>query len=127
VTEPAAPTPRELEILKVLWDLGPVSVRDVYRRLAEAQDDDLAYNTVQTLLRIMETKGLVKHHLDGRAFIYTPTYSREESVRGFVDRVFDGAAEQLVMTLLSAERLSHQELERLQHMIQDARKKKSPR
>lgn len=127
MTEPAAPTPRELEILKVLWDLGPASVRDVYRRLAEAQDEDLAYNTVQTLLRIMETKELVKHHLEGRAFIYTPTYSREESVRGFVDRVFDGAADQLMLTLLRAEQLSHQELDQLQQMIQEARKKKNPR
>jgi predicted transcriptional regulator len=125
VTELPAPTPRELEILKVLWDLGPVSVRDVYRRLAGAQDEDLAYNTVQTLLRIMETKGLVKHHLEGRAFIYTPTYSREESVRGFLDRVFDGAADQLVLTLLRSEQVTPHELERMQQLIQEARKNRS--
>lgn len=125
MTELPAPTPRELEILKVLWDLGPVSVRDVYRRLAGAQDEDLAYNTVQTLLRIMETKGLVKHHLEGRAFIYTPTYSREESVRGFLDRVFDGAADQLVLTLLRSEQVTPHELERMQQLIQEARKNRS--
>ena len=62
------PTPRELEILKALWDHGPSGVREVYQILAEAQDEDLAYNTVQTLLRIMEDKGLVKHHVEGRAF-----------------------------------------------------------
>jgi predicted transcriptional regulator len=111
-----------MEILKVLWEAGPSSVRDVYRRLA--QDEDLAYNTVQTLMRIMEDKGLVEHDVEGRAFIYAPIYSREESVRGFLDRVFDGAADQLVMTLLRSERLSAQELERLQEMIQAARKKK---
>jgi len=112
-----------MEILKILWDLGPVSVRDVYRRMAARED--LAYNTVQTLLRIMEDKGLVQHHVEGRAFIYTPTYSREESVNGFLDRVFDGAAEQLVLTLLTSERLSSQDLERLHAMIQTARKKKA--
>ena len=53
------PTPRELEILKVLWEQGPSSVRSVHRQLARGQDEDLAYNTVQTLLRIMEDKGLV--------------------------------------------------------------------
>jgi len=80
-------TPRELEILKVLWEIGPAGVREVYRRLAEAQEDDLAYNTIQTLLRIMEDKGLVQHRVDGRAFIYTPLYSREQSLSGFVERV----------------------------------------
>lgn len=123
MTEPAAPTPRETEILKILWELGPVSVREVYRRMAARED--LAYNTVQTLLRIMEEKGLVQHHVEGRAFIYTSAYSREESVNGFLDRVFDGAADQLVMTLLSSQRLSTQELERLQGMIQAARRKKA--
>jgi predicted transcriptional regulator len=112
-----------MEILKVLWETGPVGVREVYRRLlAQTQDGDLAYNTVQTLLRIMEEKGLVTHHLEGRAFIYTPLYTREKSVQGFVDRVFDGAAEQLVMALLQSERLSPKELERLQSLIADARK-----
>ncbi len=120
MSEPLAPTPRELEILKVLWETGPSSVREVFRRLA--RDEELAYNTVQTLLRIMEEKRLVRHHVEGRAFVYTPLYSREESVRGFLDRVFDGAAEQLVMTLLRSERLSRQELERLQEMIEAARK-----
>jgi predicted transcriptional regulator len=125
VTESSAPTPRELEILKVLWEIGPASVRDVYRRMA--QREELAYNTVQTLLRIMEEKGLVRHHVEGRAFIYTPTYSREESVCGFLDRVFDGAADELVLTLLRSERLSAQELERLHAMIQEARKRKVSR
>jgi predicted transcriptional regulator len=124
VTEPQAPTPREQEILKILWEAGPSSVRDVYRHMAK--QEDLAYNTVQTLLRIMEDKGLVRHHVAGRAFVYTPIYTREESVRGFLDRVFDGAADQLVMTLLGMERLSPQELERLQAMLQAARKRRTP-
>ena len=92
------PTPRELVILKVLWEYGPSSVRRVHRYLARFED--LAYNTVQTLLRIMEEKQLVRHHVEGRTFIYTPRYSRDESAARFLDRVFDGAADQLVLSLL---------------------------
>jgi predicted transcriptional regulator len=127
MAEAAAPTPRELEILKVLWEIGPASVRDVYRRLAQAQEEELEYNTVQTLLRIMEEKSLVQHQVEGRAFIYSPLYTREASVRGFLNQVFDGATDQLVMTLLRTERLSARELERLQAMIEEARQKKAAR
>ena len=125
--EPAVPTPREMEILKVLWEHGPCSVRDVYRYLSE--DEDVAYNTVQTMLRIMEEphKGLVKHHVDGRAFVYKAVYTREASVRGFLDRVFDGAAHELLLTLLRTERISQVELDQLHSMIQDARKRKASR
>ena len=123
--ESAVPTPREMEILKVLWEHGPCSVRDAYRFMA--QDEDLAYNTVQTMLRIMEDKGLVKHHVDGRAFVYKAVYTREASVRGFLDRVFDGAADELLLTLLRTERISQEELDKLHSMIQDARKRKASR
>jgi predicted transcriptional regulator len=115
------PTARELEILKVLWDHGPASVRTVYRQLN--QDNDLAYNTVQTLLRIMEEKGLVTHVVDGRTFIYSASYSRDESAARFLERVFDGAADQLVMSLLRREKIPPDELERLHAMIGAARRK----
>ena len=120
----AQPTPRELEILKALWDHGPSGVREVYQILAEAQDDDLAYNTVQTLLRIMEDKGLVKHHVAGRAFIYTPLFSREQSVSSYVERVFNGAASEMVATLLNNERLPAKELERIQELINEAKRRR---
>jgi predicted transcriptional regulator len=126
VVESAIPTPREMDILKVLWEHGPCSVRDVYRLLAE--HEDIAYNTVQTMLRIMEErKGLVKHHEEGRAFVYTAVYTREASVRGFLDRVFDGAADELVLTLLKSERISYGELDRLHSLIQEARRRKGAR
>jgi len=123
VNESPSPTPREMEILKVLWELGPSSVRGVHRQLA--QFEDLAYNTVQTLLRIMEEKGLVRHHSEGRTFIYTPRFSRDESAARFLERVFDGAADQLVLSLLRSERVSQVELERMQKMITEARQKKA--
>ena len=123
------PTGRELEILKVLWEHGPSSVRVVYRILLEQQPDgkDLAYNTVQTLLRIMEVKGLVSHSLEGRAFVYAPCYSRDQSAARFLDRVFDGVASQLVASLLQAERIPPEELERMQTLIADARRQRTGR
>ncbi len=121
------PTPRELEILKVLWEQGPCSVREVHRRLA-ADEPDLAYNTVQTLLRLMEDKkGLVSHHLDGRTFVYTPQFTRDDSTARFLDRVFDGAAAQLVQSLLRSERVSAEELDRMQTLIAAARRKNARR
>lgn len=116
------PTPRELEILKILWDRGPSTVRDVYRHLVQTEPD-LAFNTVQTFLRIMEDKALVGHEVERRTFIYSGRYTREESASRFLDRVFDGLASQLVQTLLSSERVPPAELERMQTLINAARKK----
>jgi BlaI family transcriptional regulator, penicillinase repressor len=118
------PTGRELDILKVLWEHGACSVKAVHRHLDE---DDLAYNTVQTMLRIMEDKGLVGHHVEGRAFIYAPRYSRDDSASGFLDRVFDGAASQMVLSLLRAERISPAELDRMRTMIDEVRRGRAKR
>jgi predicted transcriptional regulator len=119
-----APTGRELEILKVLWEQGPSSVRVVYKHMLAAQPEgkDLAYNTVQTLLRLMEEKGLVSHRVNGRAFVYEAAYSREQSATRFLDRVFDGAASELVLSLLRSERVPADELDRLHQLISEARK-----
>jgi len=128
VADLPSPTGRELEILKVLWELGPSSVRAVHRHLlARIPDKDLAYNTVQTLLRLMEDKGLVRHHVEGRTFIYTPRYSRDDSAARLLDRVFDGGADQLVLSLLRSEKIPAEELERMQAMINEARRKKKAR
>jgi predicted transcriptional regulator len=129
VDDTRAPTGRELEILKLLWEQGPSSVRTVYRAMLGQQPEgrDLAYNTVQTLMRLMESKGLVASRLEGRAFIYTPLYSREQTAARFLDRVFDGAASQLVASLLEAERIPPEELDRMQALIADARRKRGGR
>ncbi len=75
--EETTPSGREMDILKVLWELGPASVREVCRRMCP--NHELAFNTVQTLLRIMDHKGLVSHKQQGRTFIYTPRYSRDRA------------------------------------------------
>jgi predicted transcriptional regulator len=117
----AAPTERELEILKILWDLGEASVRQVCDVMN--QQEDLAQNTVQTFLRMMEDKGLVSHTVEGRSFIYRPLYSREKTVSRFVQRVFDGALDQLVMSALSAKKLSKQEIAAIEAVIDGEKKR----
>ena len=117
------PTARELEILKVLWEHGPKSVSDVHRLLKTGDGKHPHLNTVQTLLRLMEAKGLVTHTAEGRTFIYAPVFSREESAARFLDRVFDGAASQLVLSLLKAERIPPDELEQMRQLIAQAKKK----
>jgi predicted transcriptional regulator len=116
-----SPTPREMEILKVLWDQGPSSVRDVHVAIQETASEPTAYNTVQTMLRIMESKQLVNHHVEGRTFIYSSRFSREESAARFLDRVFDGAASELMLSLIRAERVTADELERMSDLIAQAR------
>ena len=121
MNEQRTPTGRELDILKVLWEYGPASVRVVFQHLNTQRIKDLAYNTVQTLLRIMEDKGLVTHHVEGRTFIYQPCFSRDDSAVHFLDRVFDSSAAELVQSLLRREKVSPAELEQMWAMIAAAR------
>jgi predicted transcriptional regulator len=122
LNELPTPTPRELEILKILWEQGPSSVRVVHRQML-LREPELAYNTVQTMLRLMEGKGLVSHELEGRTFIYQSLFSRDESAARFLARVFDGAASQLVQSLLREEQISAEELDQMHAMIAKARRK----
>jgi predicted transcriptional regulator len=117
-----APTDRELEILKVLWDIREGSVRDVHSRLVE--ESGLHFNTIQTQLRIMDTKGLVAHRRDGRTLLYRPLCTREQVSSRFLHKVFDGAVSELVLNMLSSEKLSEKELLNLESLIATARQKK---
>jgi BlaI family penicillinase repressor len=119
------PSERELEILKVLWELGAASVREVHERLCPK--GELAFNTVQTQLRIMDKKRLVAHRAQGRTFVYTPRHSRERVTSRFLQRVFDGALDQLVLTVLRAQETGPEELRELEQLIAQARKAKRPR
>ncbi len=116
----SAPTQRELEILKILWDFGPASVRDVHERMTA--HDPLAQNTVQTFLRIMEDKGLVEHVAAGRAFIYKPLYTRQRTVSRFLQTVCDGAVDQLVLHAVTDRGLTEGECRELERLIDNARK-----
>ena len=87
----------------------------------------MAQNTIQTMLRLMAAKGLVTYAPDGRTFVYTARFSRDESAARFLDSVFDGAASDLVSSLLRAERVSPTELDAMRTLIDDARHKNSRR
>jgi predicted transcriptional regulator len=120
------PSGRELEILKILWESGPASVREVHERMCP--DGELAYNTVQTLLRIMDEKGLVRHEKRGRTFVYIPRHTRQRETSRLLDKVFDGALDQFVVSLINSKNTSADELKRLEKIIADARRRKeSPR
>jgi predicted transcriptional regulator len=119
------PTPRELDVLKALWALGAGSVREVHEKMCP--EGELAFNTVQTLLRIMDEKGLIRHRASGRTFIYEPIYRRDWVTSRLLHRVFDGALDQAVLSLLQAKNATDAELRELERMIASARKQKASR
>lgn len=118
-----APTERELEILKVLWELKEGSVREVHLQLVD--QTGLHFNTIQTQLRIMDEKGLVAHRRDGRTMLYRPICTRAHVSSRFLHKVYDGAVNELVLNMLSSEKLSAKELSELEAIVAEARKKKS--
>jgi predicted transcriptional regulator len=120
--EESTPTGRELDILKVLWELGSGSVRQIRERMCP--NGELAFTTVQTLLRIMDDKGLVSHKSQGKTFIYTPRYSRERATSRFVQQVFDGAMDQVIVSMLSTSDASPEELKELEKIIAQNRRHK---
>ena len=114
------PTERELQILKVLWERGEATVREVYEDLRD--DLPIVQNTVQAFLRIMEDKGLVTHTTRGRSFVYRATLRRDETserlLSGVLDGVFDGALDALVASAFSLKRPSEDELARLRELLE---------
>lgn len=117
-----SPTERELDILKVLWELGESKVRDIHQAMNATEP--CAFTTVQTLLRIMAGKGLVAQHAEGRTLFYRPLYSREQVTSRFLDRVFDGAIDQFVLNMLHAEQVSPEQMRDLERLIAKARRAK---
>src|SRR5439155_13874964 len=105
--------------------LGSGSVREVHEHVCPAVP--LAFNTVQTLLRIMEDKGLVEHRSEGRTFIYAPKHSRERVASRFLNKVFDGALDQFVLSILRTKDADADELKDLERLIAKARRDKRER
>jgi predicted transcriptional regulator len=118
------PTDRELEALKVLWDRGEATVRDVGDALNQ-RGAELAYTTVLSLLQVMEQKGLVTHRRIGKAYVYSATIERSKTFRelagGFLERVFDGAVDEYLVHALESRQLKPEELDELEAMIAKAR------
>lgn len=117
-------TERELDVMSVLWEHGPSTAAEVRHRLA----DDLAYNTVLSMLRILEEKGYVAHREEGRAHRYFPLVARDEAGSSALDRlkntIFGGSAELLLTHFVRDRNLNAEELRRIRRAL-DARLRES--
>jgi BlaI family transcriptional regulator, penicillinase repressor len=105
-------TELELEIMKVVWDLEKATVRDVYETLLKRRK--VAYTTVMTMMKILEQKKYLKKNQTDRAHVYQPAQPRRQvigaMVRDFVNRVFNGSAEPLLVHLVEEHDLSKKDL-----------------
>lgn len=110
--------------MKVVWKLGPATVRQVYEDLLERRK--IAYTTVMTMMNILETKGFLKKKQGEKAFVYAPSKPERQvlraMVREFVDRVFNGAAEPLLVHLVEDDQLTAKDLDEIRGMIDGGRK-----
>ena len=109
----------QLQIMKVLWQQGRATARDVTSALQERVD--IAHSTVQTLLRKLEAKKAVGHDVEERTFVFYPLMAEEQVTRtathDLLSRVFDGSAYGLVACLVRNENLSSKELERIRQLV----------
>ena len=115
------PTDRELTILRILWDMGPSTVREVN----EAMDKDrpTGYTTTLKLMQIMTEKGLLVRDESDRTHVYKANVAEErmqkQLVGDMLERVFSGSAEKLVMRALSAKKVSAKELAKIRRMVDE--------
>src|SRR5271167_979113 len=114
-------TSQELEIMKIVWQSGASTVRDVYESLLERRK--IAYTTVMTMMNILEQKGYLKKKQKDRAYVYQAARPQKQVIRGmvreFVDRVFNGSAEPLLLHLVEDRRLSEQDLEEIRRILRE--------
>lgn len=115
------PTPAELEILRVLWERGPSTVRDVHETLE--RERPTGYTTVLKLMQIMTDKALVTRDESARAHVYAARVPASDTqgqmVRDLLDRAFGGSALKLVMHALSARKASRAEIARIRRMLDE--------
>jgi BlaI family transcriptional regulator, penicillinase repressor len=113
------PTESELEILRVLWERGEATVRDVHEELSKTKD--AGYTTTLKLMQIMHEKGMVKRDESNKTHKYVPLISREKTQKQFVgkmiDTLFQGSSSQLVMQALGNHKASKEELDEIQKLI----------
>lgn len=120
------PTPAELEVLRVIWQRGPSTVREVMRELN--RDRPRAYTSVMSLMTVMAEKRLLTQKPKGRAFVYSAKVSqagtRSEIVKDLLSRVFDGSASALVTHLLEEAKCDSEELDEIRRTISEFGRKK---
>jgi len=115
-------TPQELEIMKLVWQRGDATVRDIYEALLERRK--IAYTTVMTMMKILEAKGYLKKRRQDRAYLYRPAHPKNQVIGGmireFVDRVFNGSAEPLLVHLVKSRHLSEKDLQKIARMVEES-------
>jgi BlaI family transcriptional regulator, penicillinase repressor len=120
------PTEVELELLRILWEHGPATVRDLHE--AVSRQRPVVYTSVLKILQIMTEKGLVQREESGKAHIYRAAVSQEDTqnqlLRDLSERLFSGSAAQLAMHALSMEPASAEELEEIRNLIEQKRQKR---
>jgi BlaI family penicillinase repressor len=116
---PVSFTDRELDIMSVLWEHGPSTVAEVHERL----EDEIAYKTVLTMLRLMESKGYVTHREEGRAHRFSAKIKRDQAGRSAIDHVLDkifgGSEELLLARLVQTRKLDNADIKRLRRVLDD--------
>lgn len=121
------PTAVELEILRILWELGPSPVREIHARLNEAKGTN--YSTTVKMLSVMLTKGLVKRDEEATPHVYRAAMSRERAAKKLltelIDKVYDGSAMSLVLQALSGSRASKEEIAEARRLLDALDEKRS--
>jgi len=121
------PTRGEMRILNALWDLGEATVEEVIKHPSFPSPPN--YKTTQTLLRIMEDKGLARHIKRGRVFVFLATVTREQvtrlSVQSLLDHNFSGSLTQMMVGVIETGAVKEAELEELENLIRNYRNQKS--
>jgi predicted transcriptional regulator len=114
-------TPQELAIMKVVWAVKRATVRQVYETLREQRP--IAYTTVMTMMKILEDKGYLKKALVDRAHVYQPVKPRQQvisaMVRDFLDRVFDGAPDRLLVHLAKDNALTDKQKRIVRQLVEE--------
>jgi predicted transcriptional regulator len=115
---------REYAILKILWEHGPLTVREVRERIAAGEpDEDIPYTTILSLLQLMEKKGHVGHEAHGKTYRYQAKARQSSTtrlvIRDFVSRFFDGSTEALLLNLAECRDVSTETWEKLKAAIEE--------
>ena len=124
MARPKAPelTEREIEIMRVFWDDGPMTAQEVRDQLQQ-RGPDLAYTTVATLIRILSDKGFVEQTNSERPFVYKPIRSFDDVsnklVNHLLKQVFDGSREKLLVSLFGKQGLTKQERSALEAILKE--------
>lgn len=115
------PTETELEILRVLWEQGPSTVRQAHQILNRERETEVGYSTTLKMFQVMTQKGLIERDETARPQIYSPRVPQEQTqkqlVKDLLKRAFGGSPRQLVMHALSAEEATDEDLEQLERLI----------